>query len=188
MKVLLNIVLQIRTRILVSLIFICLVPISCAIFNHLRTSEHNQKTFGRPPEKPCGLKEVGVFVELEKPSLGSEKISRNQIQGDIEKELRRAGVRVVYQTSLEKSSELPFIYLNVIVGKIGKKYAYNIDIIYLTPLPRPGREPRLTTSNLGTSGLVSEIIQVREKVTDFVRFFIRDCLTRENPAGPSRRM
>ena len=141
---------------------------------------------GSEREKLRGLKEVGVFVELVKPPAGSQGLSRNQIQNDIETKLRQAGIKVVTHTTISKLPALPFFYLDLTIKKMEAMYIYNADIICFIPSQQPNRKSNSVTWNLGTAGFVSEVIQVREKVADMVNLFIKDYIS-VNPDATMRR-
>ena len=122
------------------------------------------------------LKEVAVFIELEKPSGDHQGINRDQIQKDIEMNLRQAGIKIVRQTRASYSFEQPIIYVSVTIAKLKAMYAYNADIIYINTSSKQPSAKSGKGGTLGTSGLVPEITQVRPKVLDLVNQFIKDYL------------
>ncbi len=121
-----------------------------------------------------GLKEVAVFVELEKPAGDSQGIHLKQIQTDIEMKLRQAGMKVAPQAKASYTTGLPIIYVNVAIAKCDTLYAYNADIIYI---PTKAARAASGKGTLATSGMVPDISQVRPKVGELVDRFIRDYLS-----------
>jgi hypothetical protein len=156
-------------RILVPVLFSCLLIFSCSTSNSLTTRMLDNST-GKH-----SLKEVAVFVELEKPSDCSQEIDRNQIQKDIETKIRQAGIKVLPQKQPNYSSGVPIVYLNIIIVKFEKQYAYNADIIFINNSTK--QELVSGKANRGTTGLVSEVTQVRQKVAELVNRFIINCLS-----------
>lgn len=129
---------------------------------------------GPDKEKLRGLKEVGVFVDLVKPPAETQGISRNQLQNEVEAKLRRAGITVVTNANVETLPELAFIYLNLTINKLETMYAYNADFFCLTPGQRKQANGSLAAWNVGNSGLVADLVQVRQKVAELVNLFIKD--------------
>jgi len=121
-----------------------------------------------------GLKKVGVFVELVKPPVDVPGLSRNQLQGDLESKLRQAGLNVVTSANLGDLAQLPFIYLNLTIRKVESVYAYNADFFCLNPSQKASSQASTAVWNQANSGIVKEMLQVREKVTDLVNLFIKD--------------
>jgi hypothetical protein len=121
-----------------------------------------------------GLKEVGVFVELVNPPVEVTGLSRNQLQGDIELKLHQAGIKIVSSASLEELPKLSFVYLNLTIRKLEDVYAYNADFLCLTPSQEVRNQAAPAVWKQGNSGVVQEMFQVREKVTDLVNLFIKD--------------
>jgi hypothetical protein len=121
-----------------------------------------------------GLKEVGVFVELVTPPVEVPGLSRNQLQGDIELRLYQAGIKIVSSASLEEVPKLSFVYLNLTIRKLEAVYAYNADFLCLTPSQEARNQAVPAVWKQGNSGVVNEMFQVREKVTDLVNLFIKD--------------
>lgn len=125
-------------------------------------------------EKLKGLKGVAVFVEPLRPELEHEGLSRRQIQEDVEAKLRKAGIRVLTGTQKPSFWEAPFIYVNLSVGKLETSYAYTIDLICLGASQVNPDKNNLLTWNVGSSGMIAHILEVREKVAELVDRFIRD--------------
>jgi hypothetical protein len=121
-----------------------------------------------------GLKEVGVFVELVNPPVEVTGLSRNQLQGDIELKLYQAGIKIVSSASLEEIPKLSFVYLNLTIRKLESMYAYNADFLCLTPSQEVRNQAAPAVWKQGNKGVVQEMFQVREKVTDLVNLFIKD--------------
>jgi hypothetical protein len=121
-----------------------------------------------------GLKEVGVFVELMTPPVEVTGLSRNQLQGDIELKLYQAGIKIVSSASLEEVPKLSFVYLNLTIRKVEAVYAYNADFLCLTPSQEVRHQAAPAVWKQGNSGVVQEMFQVKEKVTDLVNLFIKD--------------
>jgi hypothetical protein len=121
-----------------------------------------------------GLKEVGVFVELATPPVEVPGLSRNQLQGDIELRLYQAGIKIVSSASLGELPKLSFVYLNLTIRKLEALYAYNADFLCLAPSQAARQQAVPAVWKQGNSGVVNEISQVREKVTDLINLFIKD--------------
>jgi hypothetical protein len=121
-----------------------------------------------------GLKEVGVFVELATPPVEVPGLSRNQLQGDIELRLYQAGIKILSSASLGELPKLSFVYLNLTIRKLEAMYAYNADFLCLTPSQAARQQAVPAVWKQGNSGVVTEMFQVREKVTDLVNLFIKD--------------
>jgi hypothetical protein len=121
-----------------------------------------------------GLKEVGVFVELATPPVKVPGLSRNQLQGDIELRLYKAGIKIVSSASLGELPKLSFIYLNLTIRKLETVYAYNADFLCLTPSQEACNQAVPAVWKQGNSGVVNEMFHVRERVTDLVNLFIKD--------------
>jgi hypothetical protein len=165
----LNIFQLLEIRILVPVLFSCLLIFSCLTSHSLTIRVPDNSTEKR------SLKEVAVFVELEKPSDCYQGIDRNQIQKDIETKIRQAGIKVLPQKETNYSSGVPIVYLNITIAKFEKQYAFNADIIFINNSPK--QELTSGKANKGTTGLVSEVTQVRLKVAELVNRFIIDCLS-----------
>ena len=122
------------------------------------------------------IKEAAVFIDLEQPSGELQRISRDQIQQDIEMNLRRAGIKTALQPINFYSSGLPIIYVNVTIAKYETIYAYNADLIFMNPSSQQTSAESGKGGTLGASGLVNEINQIRPKVLDLMNRFIREYL------------
>jgi hypothetical protein len=129
--------------------------------------------------KRSGLPEMGVHVDLYKPPGTSPAVSRSQLQTEVETRLRQAGVNIVPYQPTKLQPAMPLIYVNVKIAKIEDMYAYNVDILCMgkTASRGPALPAKLANCNLGTSGLVAELGQMREKVADLVNLFIKDYLS-----------
>jgi hypothetical protein len=167
--------------VLLSLILCSLVFPGCSI----KTSGPSQNNYEKRSAKKDGIKALAVFVELAKPPESSQELSRHQLQVDVETKIRQAGVNVVSYQPMKARLEMPLIYVNVKIAKIDDMYAYNIDILCMAASRGPAVQSKLANCNLGTSGLVSELAQVRGKVADLVKLFIKDYLSAQggNPAA-----
>ena len=129
---------------------------------------------GHSREKLKGLQGVGVFVEPLRPELEHEGLSRRQIQEEVEAKLRKAGIRVLAGAQSHPFSGEPFLYVNLVVGKLETSYAYTIDLMCLgAPQANPGKNALLTW-NVESSGMIANVLEVREKVAELVDRFIRD--------------
>ena len=158
---------------LLVLIFFSLFFVGCSI----KTSEPYQNNYEKSSAKMNGIKAVAVFVELAKPPGASQEMSRNQLQTDVETKIRQAGVNVVSQKTTSALPDVPLIYVDIKIAKIDKMYAYNVDILCMNASQGRTMPAKLANCNLGTSGLVAEIVQVRGKVADLVNLFIKDYLS-----------
>ena len=129
--------------------------------------------------KRSALPEVAVHVDLSKPPGTSQAVSRSQLQVDVETRLRQAGVNIVSYQPTKPQPAMPLIYVNVKIAKIEDMYAYNVDILCMGKTASRGQAlpAKLANCNLGTSGLVAELGQMREKVADLVNLFIKDYLS-----------
>jgi hypothetical protein len=165
-------------KLLVAGILAGLVFLGCS----LKTSEPWQSNDEKPTGARVGLKRVAVFVDLAKPPGTSQEISRSQLQTDVETRIRRAGVNVVSHQPTTARPEMPLIYLNVKIAKIDDMYAYNVDILCMAVSRGQAMPSKLANCNLGTSGLVAALGQVREKVADLVNLFIKDYLSAKTGA------
>ena len=147
------------------LVFICSTP-------GIKTAAGADQSIGRPHT----VKEVAVFIELEKPSGEPQGINRDQIQNDIEMNLRQAGIKIAQQTINSYSSELPTIYVNVTIAKFERIYAYNADLIFINTSSKQTSAESGKGGTIGSSGLVNQIKQIRPKVLDLVNQFIKEYL------------
>ncbi len=129
---------------------------------------------GSNKETLRGLKEVGVFVDLVKPPSETQGLNRNQLQGEVEAKLRRAGIAVVTNTGITDLPNLPFIYLNLTISKLESMYAYSADFLCLTTGQGRRAAGNSAAWNVGSSGMVADLSQLREKVAELVNLFIKD--------------
>ena len=162
-------------KLLVAAILSSLIFLGCA----MNSSEPFPSGYEKSTGKVQSVKAVAVVVELSRPPGTSKEMNRYQLQTEVERKIRQAGVTVVAQKSLSDLPNAPLLYLNVKIARIDEMYGYNIDIICMNaPHGRP-LPAKLANCNLETSGLVREIALVREKVADLVNLFIKDYLLDE---------
>ena len=179
-----------ETKLLVAVMLFGLVVSGCSLISPEAYRNKDEKSTGQR----YGLKGLAVVVELDKLPGGSQGISRNQLQTDVETKIRQAGVNVVPQKTMGVLPGTPLVYINVKIAKIEEMYAYNADLICMAASNRPNVRSKLANCNIGTSGLVANLLQVREKVADLVNRFIKDYLTVQKGtpvasflcSGPSR--
>jgi hypothetical protein len=146
----------------------------------------NVSGFAETKEKLCGLTEVGVFIEIEKPPQELQAINKNQLQTYVETRLRQAGIKVTTPTDVGTRPELSFIYLNVTIRKLEKLYAYSTDLMCLLSYPRQNSATYSPVWIMRRSGLTAKAIEVKKKVMDLVNNFIED-YTYANPHAQMRR-
>jgi hypothetical protein len=119
---------------------------------------------------------VAVVVELAKPPGDSQELSRARLQTEVEARFRKAGVRVAPPMAPGALPEAPLVYVNVKIARIDDLYGYNIDILCMNA---PGGRPlpaKLANCSLAASGLVREMVLVKEKVAELVNRFLTEYL------------
>jgi hypothetical protein len=119
---------------------------------------------------------VAVVVDLAKPPGDSQELSRGRLQTEVEAIIRQAGVRVAPPMSPGAPPATPLVYVNVKIARIDDLYGYNIDILCMNasggrPLPA-----KLANCSLAASGLVREIVLVKDKVAAQVNRFLTEYL------------
>lgn len=135
-----------------------------------------------------GLKGVYVLVESIPSEIIEEKLTKEQIQTDVELKLRLAGIKVVPREERFSTPGWPTLYINVnaILRKEGL-VVYNIHIqleqsVYLKRATKT--EITATTWSNGSIGFVGlgKMREIRDSIKDMVDIFINDYLS-VNPKG-----
>jgi len=130
-----------------------------------------------------GLKGVTVVVDLETPAGAPKDMSREDLQTEIESRIHQAGITVLPRQICPLPG-VPLIYVNIKVAFLEEKYAYNIDLMCLTASQDEAIKARVGNCRLEVAGLVPEIRQVKGKVEELVKVFIKDYLSRGDQSRP----
>lgn len=135
-----------------------------------------------------GLPGIGVLVEKLPGELEKEGLRRDQLQKDVEAQLKKAGIKVYSREECSKIPGEPYLYINLNVN-IAKTesdlYPYTIDIMLIQKVSLirdPNRVAYAITWSTGGVGSITKSIvnQLRENVTEVVEIFIQRFLE-ENP-------
>ena len=72
----------------------------------------------------------GVYfvVENVSPSGVADGLTTDQIRGDIEFQLRRAGIHIMSEAEWSRTPGRPFLYVRVSLAKSGPRYAYHLEV------------------------------------------------------------
>lgn len=135
-----------------------------------------------------GLRGVGVLIEKLPEVLEKEGLQRDQLQKEVEAQLKKAGIEVYSREECVKIPGEPYLYinLNVNVAKTESDiYPYTIDIMLIQKVSLirdPNRVTYAVTWSTGGVGSITKSIvsQLRENVSEVVEIFIQRFLA-ENP-------
>jgi hypothetical protein len=78
-----------------------------------------------------GLQGVRVLVEEVASEIEKSGLTKNKLQGDVENQLKKAGIAVLSEAEVLKTPGEPYLYINInaAAGKIQPEiYSYSIDI------------------------------------------------------------
>jgi hypothetical protein len=133
-----------------------------------------------------GLKGVCVLVESLGPSFDG-KLTRDNIKTDVELKLRLAGIKVISDREIFKTTAQPILHVSVFShgagGSIG--YSINVEFMQLVNLRRDSTKSLLAgTWWTRSSGVVGELQTetLRNSIKDKVDEFIND-FRLVNPEG-----
>lgn len=135
-----------------------------------------------------GLPGVGVLVEKLPPEIEREGLRRDQLQMDVESQLKKAGVKVFSKEQCTRVPGEPYLYINLNVNVAKTEsgiYPYTVDIMLIQKVSLM-RDPKrvtyaVTWSTGGVGSITKSIVsQLRENVAEVVHVFIRAFLD-ENP-------
>jgi hypothetical protein len=138
-----------------------------------------------------GLPGVAVVIEPLHPTTERDGLTHRQLQTEVERQLRSAGIRVLTQEEWKKTPGAPYLYVNVAALK--KKYglyAYAIEVCLnqLVLLIRDQQTQEFAetweTREVGTVGK-ERLATVRKSVAAHVAVFIRDYFA-VNPRAVTR--
>jgi hypothetical protein len=128
-----------------------------------------------------GLEGVQVVVEGPGPEAERLGLSKNQIKTDVERRLRKAGVRVLTnQLEQEETPGTPHLYVKISanINKIGV-FAYSINVDLVKIVTRfTGETAFATVWEKGEAGSVglNNINQIQPRISSLVDSFINDYL------------
>jgi len=135
-----------------------------------------------------GLPGVGVLVEKLPPEIEREGLRRDQLQMDVESQLKKAGVKVFSKEQCTRVPGEPYLYINLNVNVAKTEsgiYPYTVDIMLIQKVSLM-RDPKrvtyaVTWSTGGVGSITKSIVsQLRENVAEVVHVFIQAFLD-ENP-------
>jgi len=135
-----------------------------------------------------GLPGVGVLVEKLPPEIEREGLRRDQLQMDVESQLKKAGVKVFSKEQCTRVPGEPYLYINLNVNVVKTEsgiYPYTVDIMLIQKVSLM-RDPKrvtyaVTWSTGGVGSITKSIVsQLQENVAEVVHVFIRAFLD-ENP-------
>ena len=135
-----------------------------------------------------GLPGVGVLVEKLPPEIEREGLRRDQLQMDVESQLKKAGVKVFSKEQCTRVPGEPYLYINLNVNVVKTEsgiYPYTVDIMLIQKVSLM-RDPKrvtyaVTWSTGGVGSITKSIVsQLRENVAEVVHVFIQAFLD-ENP-------
>jgi len=137
------------------------------------------RTFVHDKDTLKGLQGVGVVVEEIPPGTETSGLTKQQLQTDVELQLRQNGIKVLGNEQYKNA----WLYINVnfIMNENSGLVTYSISITCQQDsllVRDPTKECSASTWNSGSVGLcgVSKIGTIREKVKDQVNSFINDYL------------
>ena len=138
-------------------------------------------------QKPLvGLEGVQVVVEGPGPEGERLGLSKNQIKTDVERRLRKAGIRVLTNQEQVETPGTPHLYVKISasINKMGIfDYSINVDLIEIVT-PFTGGTAFATVWETGEAGSVglNNINQIQPRINSLVDRFINDYLA----ANPKR--
>lgn len=158
-----------------SLILVCLV---------LTGSNAIAQNFGQK-DSLAGLKAISVVIDKIDSDAEAEGLRKDQIQTDVELQLRKAGVSIITPKSVNEIN-LPELYVQVSALKLKNSLAgvwtFSISIEVIQPVYLATNTSKLitgttwATSTMGSVG-TANIRQIRESVRDAVDQFLNDYLS-----------
>jgi hypothetical protein len=127
-----------------------------------------------------GLEAVQVVVEGPGPEAERLGLSKNQIKTDVERRLRKAGVRVLTNQEQVETPGAPHLYIKIdaIINKIGIfAYSASVDLIEIVTL-FTGETAFATVWEKGEAGSVwlNNINQIQPRINRLVDRFTKDYL------------
>ena len=128
-----------------------------------------------------GLEGVQVVVEGPGPEAERLGLSKNQIKKDVERRLRKAGVRVLIKQEQEETPGTPQLFVKIAasINKMGIfAYSISVDLIEFVTL-FTGEKAFVTVWEKGEAGSVrlNNINQIQPRINSLVDGFIKDYLT-----------
>jgi len=130
-----------------------------------------------------GLKGVYVLVERLAPEVEKLGLTKEQLQTDVELQLRRNGIRVLFRKEwlLTSGSSCLYVNVNIITSEDNPNVAYNISLelkqdVFL--VRDPTKMCYAATWTAGSTGTVgkSNITNIRKSVKNKVDIFSNDYL------------
>lgn len=71
---------------------------------------------------------VYLVVENVSPSAEADGLTTDLVRGDIELQLRRAGIHLMSEPEWSRTPGKPFLYVRVSLAKSGPRYAYHLEV------------------------------------------------------------
>jgi len=135
-----------------------------------------------------GLKGVMVLVESLSKTVEREGLTARQIRRDVERQLRRRGIRVLSQNKWLETPGGPYLYINLNIAKFDEKlylYSLKIELHQGVILERDKKiSCPAATWDKGMLGTIpsSELKTVHASILGYVDKFIKDY----NSANPQK--
>jgi hypothetical protein len=119
----------------------------------------------------AGIKGIGVVIEDLAPDASQEGFSTQLVQADVEQKLRSAGIKVLSEEELIKTSGMPYLYINIFTFKDDEQFAYHItlELKQMAALIRkPGIKLSASTWKTRVGGTVGikKVTELRSVVKD----------------------
>jgi hypothetical protein len=141
-----------------------------------------------------GLTAVGVMIEDLSQELEQDGVTESHLQTDVERRLRKAGIRVLTDAQWQEAPESPYLYVRVTAAKRAYGlYGYAISV-HLKQVVVLTRDPGIRlfaatweTGGVGTIGAMN-VRGLRQSVTAYVDEFITAYRTMNPEAGVGREL
>jgi hypothetical protein len=125
----------------------------------------------------AGIKGIGVVIEDLAPDAAQVGFSTQLVQADVGQKLRSAGIKVLSEDELLKTSGMPYLYINIFTFKDDEQFAYHItlELKQMAALVRkPGIKLSASTWKTRVGGTVGikKVTELRAVVKDETDQFI----------------
>lgn len=151
-------------------------------------------TADNPWQRPAlqGLTAVGVMIEGVSQELEQDGVTESHLQTDVERRLRKAGIRVLTEAEWQQTPESPYLYVRVTAARRAYGlYGYAISL-HLKQMVVLGRDADIQlfaatweTGGAGTIGAMN-VRGLRQSVIIYVDEFITAYREMNPEAGVSR--